>query len=293
LVLLTPNGRAHVGGIFALGAALALAFPLSGCCTDCAELGQLGAVSYSGPAAKSATRSQGYQDASTGDRLRQDQGRASISSKIPSEPSEQVGTEAIGAAFYVNTRGDLLTTADQIRNCRKVAILDEYEFRDVTVVANNPLNGLTLLRTGNANAAHATFRITSATAGEPVSAFSYPIVEGLFTPLEVSKGTVESIGRRVEETNVLAVSALPTGRAVGGPIVDQRGDVIGITVPKLNTAWPGHVTYGISSALVLRFLNALRIETSMQDIAAAGAGAPEKYRAAYAGDYTVPVICLR
>ena len=66
----------------------------------------------------------------------------------------------------MNAKGQLLTTWEEVRDCRKMAVLVHYEFRDASVVAANPLSGLAVLHVGIPTSTHAVFRTSAAAEGE-------------------------------------------------------------------------------------------------------------------------------
>jgi S1-C subfamily serine protease len=284
--------------VFGFGAALAIGLapfvPLAGCCADCADLSRIGAVSYAGPAVGSAPGSSASEQASGNYQLPQARKAASERPTKPLQPSElPAGTEAVASGFYVDNQGHLLTIWAEIRNCPKLAILDEYEFRPATLVNANPLSGLALLRVAAPKNVHPVFRGASIANGEPVSAFAYPIVDGLFMPIDVTESRVRSATSPDGRLGVFELGSTADVSTAGGPIVDQRGDVVGITVRRLNAAWPDDRTYGITNAPVLQFLSTAGVKVSTREIAAVGGISADQSTMRHAGDYTAPVLCSR
>jgi len=261
---------------------------LASCCTDCARLSQFGAATYSGPATTSGsnrqTSKQGGPSTATPNAAL---GKPSAPAALP------VGAEAVGSAFYVNPKGQLLTTWGEVQNCRRVAILVDYEFRNATVLAGNPLNGLAVLNTGQRSPAHAIFRSAPVAEGEEISAFAHPILDGISLPLEIATGVARSSASPDGIQGIVQNSAILDDDAVGGPIVDKRGEVIGIVVRRLRPGWPGDIGYGIGNALILKFSAAAGVEIWERATAGIGDAGSGSDAAPYAGDYTVPVICFR
>jgi S1-C subfamily serine protease len=241
-----------------------------GCCSNCAELSRIGAVSFSGPAKTSTDESQWTSRTSP-----------STSSRASDVPT---GGEPVGTGFYVNARGQLLTTWSGIRNCRKVAILDGYRLYNAVVVSANPLNGLAILEAAKYSPAHAIFRDTPPMAGEGVSIATYPVLDGLLLPLETTRNLIHNPTGPESNEGLLQSSALAPSQSAGGPIVDATGAVIGIIArtPK---------GYGISNAVLLKFLLATGVKTQTRGAGGSESAAlPQDMRAEA---YTVPVICFR
>lgn len=202
-----------------------------------------------------------------------------------------VGAEAVGSAFYVNADGILLTTWNEVRGCRSVAILVDYEFSPVRVVAGNPLSGLAFLGTSKPGAAHAVLRTDAASEGERISAFAHPVLDGISLPLEVSNGVVRSTTGPDGVAGILQSSAVSDDQSAGGPIVDRRGYVIGIIMPKLSAAWPDSVGYGIGASLILKFGSDTGVALAARG--RDGGDASSQGPPTDADRYTVPVICSR
>jgi S1-C subfamily serine protease len=263
---------------------------LAACGSSGDDLSKIGAATYRGPA--NTAQPPGQKPAGSRD------AEATKSSKkglaAPVEPSALAsGAEAVGNAFYINNAGQLLTTWGQVRNCRRVAILDNFELRHVTVIAGNPLSGLAILDAKDTRAIYAHFRATLPGPGESVTAFVHPISDGLLMPLEPTKGVMRS-PTGAEGTNaILQTTAFHEGQSAGGPIVDERGNVLGVTVAKLSPDWPGEIGYGISIEMILRFTASATVGIWASEVGGQDDASAVRTTAPYAGDYTVPIICFR
>lgn len=275
-------------------ACLASLVALAGCGSSGDDLSKIGAATYRGPVASTGNTTQTSGQVRAGSQ----KAKVSKSSKkaltAPVEPSTlATGAEAVGNAFYVDNRGHLLTTWEQVRDCRRVAILDSFELRHVTVMAGNPLSGMAVLDAGETTEVYALFRATAPVAGEGVTTFAHPILDGLFMPLEHSKGTLRSSIDPERANAILETTAIREGQSTGGPIVDDRGNVIGIAVSRLNPEWPTEMGYGIGTEMILRFASSAGVGVWTEEMGGQGDASALQGAAPYAGDYTVPVICFR
>jgi S1-C subfamily serine protease len=277
-----PSKRAHrPRRTAALALVLAaLALPLDGCCTNCGALSRVGAATYTGPA---STR-----PSSTTAR-RAPSAKPPVPTRGTAPAAVPAGAEAVGSAFYVNPKGQLLTAWAEVQGCRKVAILVDYEFRDVAVVAGSPLSALAVLDSRSPSATYGFFRTAPVAEGETVSAFAHPILDGISMPLESASGVVRSTASPDGVYGIVQSSAVLDYASVGGPLVDDHGNVIGIVAPKLSAGWPDDVAYGVSNSLILQFGAGVGVE--IWERAAGGVG--DAGAAPQAADYTVPVICFR
>lgn len=265
----------------ALAAVLgALALPTEGCCTNCGALSRVGAATYTGPA---VTR-----PAATTAR-RAPAAKPAVPTRGTAPAAVPAGAEAVGSAFYVNPKGQLLTAWSEVQGCRKVAILVDYEFRDVAVVAGSPLSALAVLDSRSPSATYGFFRTAPVTEGEAVSAHAHPILDGISMPLASASGVVRSTASPDGIYGILQSSAVLDYASVGGPLLDDHGNVIGIVAPRLSAGWPDDVAYGVSNSLILQFGASAGVE--IWERAAGGVGDAGGGPGAEA--YTVPVICFR
>jgi hypothetical protein len=266
----------------------ALAAPLNGCCTDCGQLSRVGAAIYTGPAntggrPPARPAGPGRTGAATAD------GGAATPAQEAMLPS---GAEAVGSAFYINPKGQLLTTWAEVSRCRKVAILVDYEFRNVAVVASHALRGLAVLDSRTSSPVHAYFRTAAVATGEAISAFAHPILDGISLPLETVTGVVQNTSSPEGIYGIVQSSALLDSASAGGPIIDRRGDVIGIVVPELNASWPDDTGYGIGNSLILQFGASTGVEFWERATGGVSDAGAADGMASYPGTYTVPVICF-
>jgi hypothetical protein len=160
------------------------------------------------------------------------------------------------------------------------------------MIAGNPLSGLVVLDASGISANYAIFRATPPREGEGVTTFVHPIFDGLFMPLEATKGAMRSPAVAEGANTVLQTTAFRAGQSAGGPIVDDRGNVLGITVGKLSPDWPGEIGYGISTEMILRYTASVAVGVWTDEVRDKG-NASVPTPTPNAGHYTVPVICFR
>jgi S1-C subfamily serine protease len=259
--------------------AVGLPLVLAGCCQDCARVTQLAALSANGPIAPGNSTLSTDSDP-----------EAAAITQAPDAPlpAGAAANESVGAGIYVNAEGDLLATWEQISGCRSLAVLDDSVLVPARVIAGNPLRSLAILRTARPIARFARFQTALPATGTTVREVTYPISDGVPMPVAMTAGHLQSTQSPTGIEGVIQSSAQIEGQSPGGAIVDQRGDVIGIIVAKLDDAWPSGPTYGIASLPIARFASSAGIE-----IALSSATAVASEPAAAASDYVVPIVCFR
>ena len=142
-------------------------------------------------------------------------------------------TEGSGSGFIIDEDGHIVTSQRVVENAGNLAVvLDSGDQRPATLVGEDPLTGLALLRMEGAVPATVSFAATDRPApGDAVLAFgtAYGTLPGT-----VTRGIVSVPDRRLPAgpaaTTLIQHDASTPRGMDGGPLVTTRGDVIGLTV---------------------------------------------------------------
>jgi S1-C subfamily serine protease len=267
---------------------------LAGCSNNGADLSKVGAATYRGPVVVSSDTAPGTKQQSRSNDVARSKKSSDATPAAPIEPADlEPGAEAVGNGFYVDDKGHILTTWSQIRSCRRVAVLDNFELLHVTLIAGSSLNALAILGTRQPSPVHAVLRASPVVKGEKVSAHAYPILDGMFMPLEIVDGVVQSPTGPAELKGVLQSTAYLGGQSAGGPLVGRHGEVVGIVIDKLSPDWPSDIGYGISVEVIHRLFASIGVDIWAQGTSGQGDSSGQQAPAHYAGDYMVPIICFR
>ena len=174
-----------------------------------------------------------------------------------------------------------------------MAVLDNFELLHVTLIAGNSLSALAILDAKRSSPAHAVFRASPLVAGERVSALSYPIVDGMFMPLEIADGIVRSPIGPQGIMGIVQSTAISDGQSAGGPLIGESGEVVGIVIDKLSPDWRSEIGYGVSVELIQRLFSSIGVDVSAPESMGQGDAPTQQAAVRDAGDYMVPVICFR
>jgi serine protease Do len=151
---------------------------------------------------------------------------------IPREREREFRSEARGTGFFISSDGYIVTNNHMVENAEKVTVttLDEKEYK-AKVVGADPNTDLALLKVNDENLPFAelgdseTLRV-----GEWVLAIGNP----WGFEHTVTAGIVSSKGRQLGIPDVPYQDYIQTDAAInrgnsGGPLVNMRGEVVGIT----------------------------------------------------------------
>mgnify|MGYP001266470350 CR=1 FL=1 len=168
-----------------------------------------------------------------------------------------------GSGFAVSKNGYIITNNHVIEGCKKVAAHIQQIKIPLSVVSSDTKSDVALLK-GN-------FRPTTVI---PISdnlpellqdiyVAGYPFGDKISTSVKVTKGIVSSLtGIGNNYSNIQIDAALQSGNS-GGPILDEKGNVVGVAVSKLDAKYmfdkygsiPENTNFGVKSIIVRNIMN--------------------------------------
>jgi|GEM_PF-1522892 S1-C subfamily serine protease/HEAT repeat protein len=142
----------------------------------------------------------------------------------------EIGT---GTGFVVSADGYLMTCAHVVQGASKIEVQIGDQKYEASVIAVEPDDDLALLRIdaqglsplGLANS-------DEVKLGEEIRAVGFPLSSVLGDGVKVTKGTVAGIVQRKEGKRLQIDAAINPGNS-GGPIINSRGQVLGVASSKL------------------------------------------------------------
>lgn len=151
-------------------------------------------------------------------------------------------------------------------------------------------NDLALLK-GDLTPSHAASLRVGVKIGEGIAAFGYPLVGLLSTSGNFTVGNVSAVTGLGDDTRYLQISA-----PVGGPVLDQSGNVVGVVVSKLDAIKVAaaindvaqNVNFAIKTTVLTNFLDASGISYST---ACVGQSLPPSELAERAKSISVLIRC--
>ncbi|MCF8484514.1 MAG: trypsin-like peptidase domain-containing protein [Rhodobacteraceae bacterium] len=191
--------------------------------------------------------------------------------------NDEVLEAASGSGFAVSSDGYVITNNHVIEGCQEVAIHYNGNVVPVTVVTYDLQNDLALLK-GDFTP-QTVFALSSDKPEllQDVYVAGYPFGNEISSSIKVTKGIVSSLtGMGNNFSNIQIDAALQVGNS-GGPILDERGNVVGVAVSKLDAKYmydnfgtiPENTNFGIKANVVKSVLDSNRVtgpSPSIRDI---------------------------
>ena len=205
-----------------------------------------------------------------------------------------------GSGIVLDADGHVLTNNHVIASCPDLHVIDASgDSGGASVIAADATNDLALVKTARHWSAWASFRDSHALRpGESLVVTGYPLNGLVSTEMAVTTGSLTALAGLRGDTRQFEFSAPVQPGNSGGPVLDDTGHVVGVTVAMLNGmavaaatgALPQNANFAIKSTTAREFLDAHQIAVdegggqSVMDAAAV---------AALARTFTVRIECWR
>ncbi len=188
-----------------------------------------------------------------------------IKSNPPSEvnaarPSvyDNLKLSATGTGFRVASNGVIVTNAHVVEGCRDIRINNTSN----PLIAIDSVNDLAIIK-GVAGHAVTVRSANSVKVGESVVVVGFPLSRLLGSGIQANTGDVSALSGVSNDSRVFQISAPVNSGNSGGPLFDNRGNLIGVVQSKLSAAKmlkamgdiPQNVNFAIKSNVLTSFLN--------------------------------------
>jgi S1-C subfamily serine protease len=185
-------------------------------------------------------------------------------SQLPPTPNEgssvsqEIKRASSGSGFAVSSDGFIMTNNHVINGCKKVFIHSNGKQIPAAIVTYDQQNDLALLKANFKPDAVFPLSVDRPEILQDIYVAGYPFGMNVSTSVKVTKGIISSltgIGNNFSEIQIDA--ALQSGNS-GGPILDEKGNVVGVAVSKLDVKYalknfgaiPENTNFGIKSSVV-------------------------------------------
>lgn len=185
-------------------------------------------------------------------------------------PERSYGTVvSTGTGFIVSQEGHMLTNAHVVDGCKKITTWYSDKTEPLDLIAADEENDLALLSSGIHPEIVANFAgVSAATLGQDLVVSGYPLSGLLSDQVQLTTGVLSATSGINNDFRYFQLTAPVQQGNSGGPVLNDRGEVIGIVVSKLNAGFmqeitgdiPQNINFAIKSAIAKIFLDAYEIK---------------------------------
>ena len=183
---------------------------------------------------------------------------------IVGEQQEEVIPASSGTGFTVSSSGHIVTNNHVIEGCENVKVHQRGNVHNATVVANDRVNDLALIQAAFVPLAIFAISNDNAVLTQDILVAGYPFGEDLSSSVKVTRGIVSSLTGLGDNYSEMQIDAALQPGNSGGPIIDEKGNIVGVAVAKLDLeiiyeeygVVPENTNFGIKSSVLRSFLEA-------------------------------------
>lgn len=176
---------------------------------------------------------------------------------------------ASGTGFFINRSGNIISNNHVIDSCTTVKVHCKGVATPVTILATDRANDLSLMKSDVVPDDVFAISAVDAFLLDDIYVAGYPFGKVVSSSVKVTKGVVSALsGIGNNFSNIQIDAALQPGNS-GGPIVNLKGNVVGVAVAKLDYkkvikdfgAIPEGTNFGIKSSTVHQFIKANNVSS--------------------------------
>ena len=213
-----------------------------------------------------------------------------VVTKVTPKKAEPPAQSGSGSGFFVSRFGHVITNEHVVRGCKSVTVGDNAKKQSpVTVEETDRRNDLALLKLSTLTMASAEtkslirklgvkvvplasdglLRLDDIELGEKVMVAGYPYGDIFSDTIKVTFGNVSATRGMGDDSGQFQLDAAVQPGNSGGPIYDEKGNIVGVVVAQLNKlkmakaigSMPENVNFGIKTSTVRQFLTSSGLPT--------------------------------
>jgi len=158
------------------------------------------------------------------------------SNKVSENPDEdRLRIIATGSGFFVNDNGYLVSNYHVIEICQAVGVPLDGEIFPVKILASDIVNDLIVGKIElNGKNPYLSINTEGAYLGDNVLAAGFPLDNDLSESIKVTRGIVSSMSGMGNNYSQYQIDAAVQGGNSGGPLLDDKGTVVGVVVSQID-----------------------------------------------------------
>ena len=158
------------------------------------------------------------------------------SKKVSENPDEdKLRIIATGSGFFVNDNGYLVSNYHVIEICQAVGVPLDGQIFPVKILASDIVNDLIVGKIElNGKNPYLSINTEGAYLGDNILAAGFPLDNDLSESIKVTRGIVSSMSGIGNNYSQYQIDAAVQGGNSGGPLLDDKGTVVGVVVSQID-----------------------------------------------------------
>lgn len=167
-------------------------------------------------------------------------------------PAEPVGPRSSGTGFFVSEDGYLVTNDHVVENGSRFLIVLGGEQFNAQLVRKDKSADLALLKVNTKTSGLPLAEAGDARVGQQIYSLAFPLTQIMGEEPKFTTGTINALKGSQDDSSQFQFSAQVTFGNSGGPLVNERGNVVGVVVATLHLGQ--NVNYAIKSSRLRIFI---------------------------------------
>ena len=176
--------------------------------------------------------------------------------------SDEMIPVGMGSGFFISDNGFLITNQHVVENCDKVKVFkNQTQSFEATLVEVDLKNDLALIKVPVKPQNFLKIEDNEIQMLNDVIAAGFPLGREISSSIKLSTGTVTSLSGAGNNFSQFQTNAIINPGNSGGPIVNKKGNVVGVAVAIIRKGNIEGFNFGIKSSVLKTFVNANSIIT--------------------------------
>ena len=167
---------------------------------------------------------------SPGGYLQYDCVRENIASKPKNSNDNKIVAASSGTGFFISKQGHIVTNQHVIDSCSSVKVNFSGKEYDTQVISSDKMNDLAIIKTNMSPVKVFSIETEDASLLEDVIIAGYPLGKKVSASIKTSKGSVTALAGYGDNFSEFQTDAAMNKGNSGGPIINQKGNVVGVAV---------------------------------------------------------------
>jgi len=177
--------------------------------------------------------------------------------KTPDPDDNKIVAASSGTGFYVSNTGHIISNHHVVEGCNTVKLTFKGKEISADVLAVDKMNDLAILKADLTPSKVYSVATEDASLLEDIIIAGYPLGKKVSAAIKTSKGSITALAGYGDNYSEFQTDAALNQGNSGGPIMDQKGNVVGVAVANYGkNAGVESFNFGIKSSTLKTFANA-------------------------------------
>ena len=175
----------------------------------------------------------------------------------PSPDDNKIVAASSGTGFYVSNTGHIISNHHVVEGCNTVKLTFKGKEVSADVLAVDKMNDLAILKADLTPSKVYSVAAEDASLLEDIIIAGYPLGKKVSAAIKTSKGSITALAGYGDNYSEFQTDAALNQGNSGGPIMDQKGNVVGVAVANYGKqSGVESFNFGIKSSTLKTFANA-------------------------------------